>query len=487
MPFVPRPEQEILFKHLIETPHIPAYIIKSRRLGISTAIDTLITDLAVFQQGFRGLIIDQKQADATKKMVEIVRFAYDSLDPLLRSRYVCDKRNDGELRVRLAGESESEDSVIFATTSGRGGDCSMLHVSEWGPIAATDPKRSNEIRTGAFPAARMGRRVVETTWYGGKGGDLWELVKPIIEADPNAEGVLYFFPWHQDPQAIKFDGAVTKDIEAYFLELAGKTGRCFSPEQKKWYAAKKLEQGIFVKREYPSTLEEAFSAPVQGSIYGPVLDELRAKRRISHFEYDRSVPAVAAWDLGWNDSTSIWLVQAIGQELHWIWHASDRHKTAAEMLAKVRESGINLAGHLIPHDGGHKPKTGGLSYKEELEKAGALNVRVVPQCHSIWPGINACRNLFARSWFRLPACEEGVNALQNYHTKEVTDGGAISQEPVHDWSSHSADAARTYAEAQGMGVVQTILKTPKQREQSYQEWLNGDRERGGSALSGMRL
>jgi hypothetical protein len=453
--FRPRPEQEVLIKHLIEQPTVPAYVIKSRRLGISTAVDTFQTDCAAFTQGFRGIIIDQKQDDATKKMVEIVRFAFDSLDPLILQGFRADKRNDSELRIRHAGEEESQDSVIFATTGGRGGDCSMLHVSEWGPIAATDPNRSNEIRTGAFPAARKGRRVVETTWYGGKGGDLWELIKPIMESDPNAEGILYFFPWHSDPQAIKLDGKSTPEIEHYFKELAGKLGKSFSQEQKQWYAAKKIEQGIFVKREYPSTLEEAFSAPVEGSIYGDAIMEARGAGRIIPFEWNRSNPVFSFWDLGWDDSTSIWLLQLIGHDLHWIWHAEERHHNAAEMVQIMDATGIPVSGHYIPHDGGHKKPGEGKSYKDRLEEAGLVNVTVVPQCRSKWPGIDALRSMLSRSYFRLPFTEKGIAALEAYHTKTVSSGGTIAKDPVHDWSSHTCDAARTAAEAIELGLVKT--------------------------------
>src|SRR6202142_3969546 len=227
IPLLLRPEQRAIATHLLSKPETPLYIIKSRRLGVSTLVDTFMADCSLFTRGFRGFIIDMPQADATKKMVEIVRFAVDSVDPLILSRYQFDKRNDSELRLRLLNENESQNRVIFATIGGRGGDCSMLHVSEWGPIAALDPKRSQEIRTGAFPAARKGRRVVETTWYGGKSGDLWELVKPIMDGDPNAEGEIMFFPWHSDPQAMRFAGSITPEVEDYFMALSGRLPKAF--------------------------------------------------------------------------------------------------------------------------------------------------------------------------------------------------------------------------------------------------------------------
>src|SRR6185436_14384705 len=79
LPFNLRAEQEILLTHFIEQPLVPAYVIKSRRLGISTFVDNFMADCAAFRQAFHGFLIDQKQEDASRKMVEIVRFALDSL------------------------------------------------------------------------------------------------------------------------------------------------------------------------------------------------------------------------------------------------------------------------------------------------------------------------------------------------------------------------------------------------------------------------
>jgi hypothetical protein len=453
-----RAEQDTLLTHLVEKPTIPAYVIKSRRLGISTAVDTFQADSAVFNSGWRGLIVDKTQADATKKMVEIVRFAVDSLPQEILSRYEQTKRNDSELRLRLHGEGESNDSVVYATTGGRGGDCSMLHVSEWGPIAALDPTRSNEIRTGIFPAARLGRRVVETTWYGGKAGDLWEMIKPVMEHDPNAEGIVYFFPWHADPAALRIDGMVTEEIEAYFKDLADKLGKSFSPEQKKWYASKKAEQGIFIKREYPSTIEEAFSAPVEGSIYGDIISSLRGAGRIRPFDWNTSCPVFAAWDLGWSDSTSVWLFQTVGLDIHWIWHTRQSKRTAAEMATILRETNIPIAGHFLPHDAAAKDPAGGKSYRDALSDAGLLNLNVVPRTINIWAGINQLRDLLKRSWFRLPFCDLGITALEAYHKKDTQAGGVTAYEPVHDWSSHDSDAARVVAEALAIGLVKGASK-----------------------------
>jgi hypothetical protein len=353
------------------------------------------------------------------------------------------KRNDSELRLRVGKETDSEDSVVFATTRGRGGDCSMLHVSEWGPIAAKDPARSNEIRTGAFPAARMGRRAVETTWYGGKTGDLWELIKPIIEQDPNANGRIFFFPWHADPMAISTAGVVTRDLETYFKDLADKLGKSFSPEQKKWYGITRQEQGIFMRREYPSTLEEAFSAPVEGSIYGADIEALRVAGGIVRFEPDKTALVHTAWDLGAPLNVATWYFQVIAGQIRILDCDLDLDLTSVERVSRMMARGWPLGHHFVPHDATAKNISGGTP-KSELEKAGLVNVTVVPRTYDVWVGINGVKQLFPRFVFRAPACDEALARIGAYR---VDTEKKNSDEPVHDRNSHPADALRMMADA----------------------------------------
>jgi hypothetical protein len=432
VPFRPRAEQMECFHLLEENPTSPLYIIKSRRLGLSTGLCTYQADKAVFHRGWRGILIDQTQADATKKMEEIIRFSIDSLPPAILSCYEFPKRNDTQLRLRIAGaESESEDSVIYATTSGRGGDCSMLHVSEWGPIQATDAKRSAEIRSGSFPAARQGRRAVETTWMGGKAGDLWDLISPILAGNPHADGTVLFFPWHADPAAIKLDGIVPPQVEDYFRDLASRLGKKFSPEQKKWWAAKKLEQGIFMSREYPSTLDEAFQAPIEGAVYARFIDDARAEGRIRPLLHDSSHLTFTFWDLGSPRNTRVIYCQFIGNALH-----------VAHMLGK----GYHYATHFLPHDGDAK-NASGKNMREMLTEAGLPSVRVLPRCSSEWPGVNKAAEILPRCLFNQPRTESLLASLSYYHTKKDLRDGVQTDVLVDDWSAHDADAFRMLAEA----------------------------------------
>lgn len=452
IPYTPRPEQQEVIRHLVEDPDVPLFIIKSRRLGMSTCLGTFMADAASFNAGFKGNLIDQTQADAHRKMVDIIRFGIMSLPEEILSRLTFPKRNDGELTIVVDGEPETATSTIAAGMGARGGTSSMLWVSEWGPISAMDPTRSQEIRTGALPSARQGRRVVETTWYGGKGGDLWDLIKPILEKDPNAEGRVLFFPWHGDPNCVRTSGAVPKDLEEYFTSLGDRLGRTFSREQKQWYAARKLEQGVFVKREYPSTLDEAMSAPVEGAIYADSIMRLREEGRIIPFQVDYQGPVHTFWDIGSPRNTVVWYVQFLANEIRVIDCDVGYEGNLTERIAMMSAKGYPMGTHYLPHDSA-ATKTSGKTFQQELMEAGFRNTRCVPRTGSLWIGINRLLQLFPRLTFRLPHTQKGIESLENYHVRRVA-AGSVLDEPVHDWASHASDALRYMAEAVMHGMVE---------------------------------
>lgn len=466
VPFRPRDEQWQVIRSLVQEPNIPLYIIKSRRLGMSTAIGLTMADAALWNVGMQASLVDQTEAAAERKMAEIIRYGVYSVPPEFVQHLNFKKENDGELQILVKGEDAGKGSRIFAGKSARGGTNNFLWISEWGPIAALDPKRSREIRTGALPSARRGRRVVETTWYGGKGGDLWELIKPILERDPNAAGRVLFFPWHGDPACVKLTGHVDGQLEEYFRELGEKTGSTFTQEQKRWYAATKLEQGIFVKREYPSTLEEAMTAPVEGSIYGAEVTELQAKGAIGPLNVDKSALVHTFWDLGSPQNTVTWYLQMVADDVRVIdvdFSTKDAPQdfTLVERVAHMLAKGYPFGYHFFPHDAMQTDRTG-RTVMTELAKCGLKNVRVVPRTHDIWVGINRLKQIFPRLRFRLPQCEHALDALQNYHTRTQSTG-TLMDEPVHDWSSHAADALRTFAEAEMAGMIKVSMAPPKPR------------------------
>lgn len=457
VPFRLRDEQAIVLRHLYEHPLVPVYIVKSRRKGLSTGIGIGQADFATWNAGSVTRLIERTMDEAASKMRDIMRFAFLSMPRELRENFHVKHKDSPQLLDPLAiGMREEARSKMLAGVSARGGDTSWLWVSEWGPISYTDPARSREIRTGALPAARLGRQVTETTWMGGKHGDLWELIAPIMAGDPDANGKLFFFPWHTDPEAIRLDsGAIAAKDEDYFRELSAKCAKAFSHEQKRWFVVTRKTQGIFMKREYPSTLDEAFSAPVEGAIYAKELDVATAEGRIGHWPVDPSKLVHTAWDLGSPANMVVWYFQITGPMVRFVDVDFNLELNTAERVAHMaRKPFAALLGgkHLMPHDASSANATGE-NVVQAYSGAGLKGIRVLARTHDIWVGINAVKELFPLMQFDKERCGPALEMLQTYHTRQEGRGGTLIDEPVHDRSSHFADALRYSGEAIRAGIL----------------------------------
>ena len=430
-------------------------ILKARRLGCSTAIGVYCADEAIWNAGIQISIIDKNQNEAGLKLNTIVKVAYRSLPLGLRETIQEVTSSNSAWEVGVPGHPTS---TIFGGITGRGGTNQILHISELGVIQFDDPKRAEEILTGAMPSAEHGTVIIESTWKGGKHGYLWNLVKSAVDLDPAQRTVndwhLLFFPWWCDP-TYQEDGdvdAIEEDTSRYLAEKELELGIQLSDRQKVWYARRKRTLGLFVYREFPSDLSECFKAPIEGAIYASLVAKLRNSSAINRNPVDRNYLVNTAWDLGSPINTVVWYFQCIAGEIRVIDCDCDLDVTPAERVARMIRKDYLYGFHFLPHDAMATQKSG-KTFASELHELGLRNAKVVGQTVDIWIGINHLRGIFDRLTFRMPQCEKGVEMLELYHTKRETATGLAVDIPVHDASSHYADALRTMAEAEMSGYL----------------------------------
>lgn len=462
--FHPRPEQLKILRAVYDEGLRNILVPKARQLGISTVIALIILDYLLFQSGIQAAIVDLTQGDATKKLQGKIVFAFERLPASLKQEYSLIDNNQSAFSIRLKSAPNDAISSVQAGLNARGDTFQVLHISEWGKIAYKDVQRSNEILTGALPAAKHGLRFIETTWKGGKGGDLWQIMDTAMKTLPEhmttEDWNLFFFPWWGDP-SYSLEGDVSqipKEVSKYLDEteraiqhIQGKSF-LFSPTQRLWYFKVAWAKGLFRFEEYPALLEECFKAPIEGAIYGALIDRLRMAGRIRPSEIDTTALVHTSWDLGSPINTVVWYWQIIGPEIRVIDCDMDIDMTPTARVAHILGKGYLLGWHYLPHDAMATQKSGRTFY-HELTFLGLANIRTVPQTHDIWIGINHLRALLPRFTFRLPACERPLEAISCYHTKRETSSGVAIDLPVHDWSSHPADGLRTLAEAELAGMV----------------------------------
>ena len=188
--------------------------------------------------------------------------------------------------------------------------------------------------------------------------------------------------------------------------------------------------------------ECSFAAPVEGAYYGSMVNDLYAQNRVVEIPYDGIAKTYTAWDLGVGDSTAIWVVQVVGQEVRLI-DFLENHGVGLDYYVNwIRDNGYTQAEHLLPHDVQVRELGTGKSRKEMLEESG-IAVTVVAKL-SVDDGIQAVRRMLPRCWFDVKT-KQGLDALQNYRRTYDEKRDVFFDKPVHDWCSHASDAFRYLA------------------------------------------
>lgn len=209
---------------------------------------------------------------------------------------------------------------------------------------------------------------------------------------------------------------------------------------------------------YAQEMECDFNIGRPGAIYARLVEKARDEGRIGAMPVADTL-VHTSWDLGAPQNTTVWYWQIVGREVRIIdVDVGSDDETLNKRVARMMLKGYAFGFHILPHDAMQTERTG-KTFADEIVDAGLKNTRVLPVTTDIWLGINGLKGLFPSLAFRAPQCDVGLDALEAYHTKEVETGRIISNQPVHDWSSHTADALRYMAEAFRAGIVKFHTRT----------------------------
>jgi hypothetical protein len=456
-------------------------ILKARQHGFSSLLAIISCVMALLNDNYRIGIIDRTDSEAQKKLQK-VRFTYDNLDNME------DKRT-GPLGsaikqvIPLVPPTNAHTmtfangSVIYASTSFRGGALNLLWISELGAIARDNPLKADEIMGGSMEAVAPGNIVViESTHEGGRFGENYRMIRLAQKSPPhpymsNLQWKFHFYGWHENPQYSYplYPGQTiqpTPEEVDYFTKLEAEIGRKLSDEQKNWYIQKSAMQRDMA-RQYPGTPEEALRAQTEGAIYAADIGKLRSQNRVTDLICDRTAPLFTSWDIGMNDATGIWLLQIVGPDIHAVDFSCANGAHPAEHAATVmkweRTYDRPISAHYLPHDA--RQNKAGTTWEILLQEAGLRNIKVVPRTPDLWAGIAKVRQLLPRFRFNAKTCEKefpmgrdkiwpsGLSALEGYRKKILAEGGIETAIPVHDECESGASSLRTFAEAHALGML----------------------------------
>ncbi len=450
-----------------EEEHNRNVILKARQLGFTTEVCIIQLDAALFESKKCALIAHTLH-DAKRLFREKIKYAYEALHPLIQEANPVIIETKDELVFTKGGS-------ITISTSFRGGTLQRLHISEFGKICAKFPDKAREIVTGAFEAVSIdGVITLESTAEGRQGYfyeycQIAEKLQKMNKTLTAQDWRFFFFAWWQN-----FDYAMPKEpiserLAIYFNGLQSKHGIVMTDEQKSWYQAKERTLGEDMKREYPSLPSEAFEQSIEGAYYARQFNQIYANNQITRLPDNHHLPVSTYWDLGVSDSTTIWFVRKVGDEYHIIDYYENSGEGLNHYFAILKNRGYTYDRHVAPHDIDNRQL--GVNHAKSLRQLALdgyeidgikykVNFEVVPRTTNVNSDIEKVRQILPFCFFDELKCESGIKALESYRKVWDEKLGLWRDKPLHDWSSHAADAFRYFAcyELQSYVPVNTTLR-----------------------------
>jgi len=195
--------------------------------------------------------------------------------------------------------------------------------------------------------------------------------------------------------------------------------------------------------EYAQEYECSFDAAVRGAYFARELQQAEADDRVTRVPHDPRLPVHTAWDLGIADSTVIWFLQTAGRETRLIDVLKGEGVGLDWYARRLAERDWLWGNHYLPHDAQVRELGTGKSRVEVLHELG-IKARICPNI-PLEDGIQAARLLLATCWFDAEACKAGLEALRMYRREWDDKAQEFRARPLHDWTSHYADAFRYFA------------------------------------------
>lgn len=266
---------------------------------------------------------------------------------------------------------------------------------------------------------------------------LWgEVVRPAL-ADRMGRATFIGTPQGHNAFFDLFQSA--KDDQDWYVKVyrASETG--YVPASELEAAKRQMSD-----EQYAQEFECSWTAAIQGSYYGRLLEDAERAGRVRAVNADPGLPVETWWDLGIGDSTAIWFVQRSGPEIRLIDYYENNGEPLAHYVNVIderRKAGGYKAGKcVLPHDAMQRSLETGTTRVDTLKALGVD--AVVLEQSKLEDGIEAVRRMLPNCYFDSLRCARGLDALRQYRAEYDEKGRTYRKRPVHDWSSHGADAFR---------------------------------------------
>jgi hypothetical protein len=265
-----------------------------------------------------------------------------------------------------------------------------------------------------------------------------EVIRPAL-SDRQGWATFIGTPRGRNEFFLTYDRAL-KDPEHWFSMMLKASETGILPEEELRAAREDMSED-----QYAQEYECSFDAAIPGAYYAKIINEIenRTPTQITSVPYDPALQTWTAWDLGMRDATAIWWLQPHGKgEVRVIDYYEASGMDLAHYVNQVKNRNYVYGGHILPHDVQVTELSTGKTRLETLESLGLRHYTEIAPKHRVEDGVNAVRVFLPRCWFDAKKCKRGIDALRAYHSAYDERLKALRANPVHDWTSHAADAFR---------------------------------------------
>jgi phage terminase large subunit len=287
--------------------------------------------------------------------------------------------------------------------------------------------------------SKRSRQILFPTIFRTPNSEIWESFNPNLDTDDCWERYVVNPP----------PGAVV--VEMNYRDAIACGWWSDEQEQLRQYSL------IYEKADYDNIWEGKPRSTVAGAIYTIEITDMAREQRFRPMPYDPRLPVHCIWDLGWNDLMVLIMVQKPQPSvLNVINYFEDKFVSYANVIAARKELRYNWGEDWLPHDREQHHPTSGTNAKKQLIALGC-RVKDIPKSNPE-ARIRAARMMFPRVYMdnarrdtpperpdRKLGAGHLMDRLKRYkrHIPKTTGEEAT---PVHDISSHGADAFGGLAE-----------------------------------------
>jgi phage terminase large subunit len=202
------------------------------------------------------------------------------------------------------------------------------------------------------------------------------------------------------------------------------------------------QRGMSVS-EYAQEFLCSWDAAIKGAYWATEMDVAEQSGRVTSLVPLYGEPVHISLDLGMNDATACWFFQMDGEKIRMLDYSEYTNMGLPAIVDDWKARGYRYGKVICPHDiNVHSLSTG--QTRRDTFRALGVDTLVAPKGEVI-DGINAVRAMLPRITFDRDKCRDGIEALRQYRADWQEKKNVLQLRPLHDWTSHGADAMRYLA------------------------------------------